>query len=130
MISFPFDMPRFEYQCANPNITRCTICFNRQQEGKPPACLENCPAETLMFVTRRELLAEARKRIAENPDMYVDYICGETEAGGTSILCLSPIPFEEIGFKINVQKIILPSISKGIPVQYTINFCFTTLVGT
>ena len=113
MISCPFDMPRFEYNSANPNITKCTMCAERQQEGKMPSCVENCPAEALMFGTRRELLAEAHKRIAENPDMYVNHIYGETEAGGTSFLYLSPVPFEEIGFKTNIQKSSYPALTKS-----------------
>lgn len=113
MVSCPFDMPRFEYNSANPNITKCTMCFERQQEGKMPACVENCPAEALMFGTRRELIAEARKRIVENPDTYVDHIYGETEAGGTSFLYLSPVPFEEIGFKTNIQKSSYPALTKS-----------------
>ena len=113
MISCPFDMPRFEYNSANPNITKCTMCFDRQQEGKVPACVENCPAEALMFGTRRELLAEAKKRIVENPDLYVDHIYGESEAGGTSFLYLSPVPFEEIGFKTNIQKSSYPALTKS-----------------
>lgn len=113
MISCPFDMPRFEYHSANPNITKCTMCADRQAEGKIPACIENCPAEALTFGTRRELLAEARKRIVENPDMYVDHIYGETEAGGTSFLYLSPVPFEEIGFRTNIQKSSYPALTKG-----------------
>lgn len=113
MVSCPFDMPRFEYNSANPNVTKCTMCFERQEEGKMPACVENCPAEALTFGTRRELLAEARKRIAQNPDMYVDHIYGETEAGGTSFLYLSPVPFEEIGFKTNIQKSSYPALTKS-----------------
>ncbi|HKJ79876.1 MAG TPA: 4Fe-4S dicluster domain-containing protein [Prolixibacteraceae bacterium] len=113
MVSCPFDMPRFEYNSANPNITKCTMCAERQEEGKMPACVENCPAEALMFGTRRELLAEARKRIVENPDMYYDHIYGETEAGGTSMLYLSPVPFEEIGFKTNIQKSSYPALTKS-----------------
>ena len=113
MVSCPFDMPRFEYNSANPNITKCTMCADRQAEGKIPACIENCPAEALMFGSRRELLAEARKRIVENPDMYYDHIYGETEAGGTSMLYLSPVPFEEIGFKTNIQKSSYPALTKS-----------------
>jgi Fe-S-cluster-containing dehydrogenase component len=113
MISCPFDMPRFDYNSANPNITKCTMCFERQQEGKIPACVENCPAEALMFGTRRELIAEARKRIVENPDTYVDHIYGETEAGGTSFLYLSSVPFEEIGLKTNIQKSSYPALTKS-----------------
>jgi len=113
MVSCPFDVPKFEYHSANPKITKCNMCFERQEEGKLPACVENCPGEALVFGTRRELIAEARRRIAENPEMYHDHIYGETEAGGTSFLYLSPVPFDEIGFKTNIQKASYPALTKG-----------------
>ncbi len=113
MVSCPFDVPKFEYHSANPKINKCTMCFDRLQEGKLPACVENCPAEALVFGTRRELLAEARRRIVENPDLYYDHIYGETEAGGTSFLYLSPVPFEELGFNTNVQDASYPALTKG-----------------
>lgn len=113
MVSCPFDVPKFEYHSANPEITKCTMCAERQQNGQIPSCVENCPAEALVFGTRRELLAEARKRIVENPELYYDHIYGETEAGGTSFLYLSPVPFEEIGFNTGVQKSSYPALTKG-----------------
>jgi len=113
MVSCPFDVPKFEYHSANPKITKCDMCYSRLQEGKKPACVENCPAEALMFGTRKELIAEARKRIHDNPDQYVDHIYGETEAGGTSLLYLSPVPFDELGFNTKVQKSSYPALSKG-----------------
>jgi Fe-S-cluster-containing dehydrogenase component len=113
MISCPFDVPKFEYNSPNPKITKCNMCFERQEEGKLPACVENCPGEALLFGTRRELIAEAQRRISENPDVYYDHIYGETEAGGTSFLYLSPVPFEEIGFNTNVQNTSYPALTKG-----------------
>jgi len=35
--------------------------------------------------------------IEEYPDRYVDHVYGEFEVGGTSVLYISPVPFEEIG---------------------------------
>lgn len=113
MVSCPFDVPKFEYHSANPKINKCTMCFERLEEGKLPACVENCPAEALVFGTRRELLAEARRRIAQNPDQYYDHIYGENEAGGTSFLYLSPVPFEELGFNTNIQNSSYPELTKG-----------------
>ena len=113
MVSCPFDVPKFEYHSANPKITKCNMCFERQEEGKLPACVENCPGEALTFGTRRELISEARKRIAENPDTYYDHIYGETEAGGTSFLYLSPVPFEELGFNTKIQNSSYPALTKG-----------------
>jgi Fe-S-cluster-containing dehydrogenase component len=113
MVSCPFDVPKFEYHSANPRITKCDMCFDRLKEGKMPACVENCPAEALMFGKRRDLIKEARRRIHENPDMYVDHIYGENEAGGTSFLYLSPVPFEELGFNMKLQQKSYPELSKG-----------------
>ncbi len=113
MVSCPFDMPKFEYNSPNPKINKCDMCFNRQKEGKLPACVENCPAEALVFGTRRELIAEARKRIIENPGQYVDHIYGETEAGGTAFMYISGVPFEEIGLNTNIQKSSYPALTKG-----------------
>jgi formate dehydrogenase iron-sulfur subunit len=113
MVSCPFDIPKFEYHSSNPKIIKCNMCYDRQLEGKMPACVENCEAEALVFGKRRELIKEARKRIQENPELYVDHIYGEKEAGGTGFLYLSPVPFDELGFSTKVQKTSYPELSKG-----------------
>lgn len=113
MISCPFDVPKFEYNSPNPKIEKCTMCFERIQEGKLPACVENCPEQALIFGTRRDLIAEAYKRINDNPELYHPEIYGEHEAGGTGILYLSPVPFEELGFNTSLQKSSYPELTKG-----------------
>lgn len=113
MVSCPFDVPKFEYHSANPKIEKCNMCYSRLSEGKIPACVENCPAEALVFGKRRDLLKEARKRIIENPDQYVDHIYGEHEAGGTGFLYLSSVPFDEVGMKTTLQTKSYPELSKG-----------------
>lgn len=113
MVSCPFDVPKFEYHSSNPKIIKCDQCFDRQKEGQLPVCVENCPAEALVFGTRRELITEARKRIQENPGQYVDHIYGEHEAGGTGVLQISPVPFNELGLKTTLQNSSYPELSKG-----------------
>ena len=113
MVSCPFEMPKFEYNSPNPKIEKCDMCFSRLGKGEVPACVENCPAEALTFGTRREMIAEARKRINDDPDMYNDYIYGENEAGGTGYLYLSAVPFEELGFNTGLQKSSYPELTKG-----------------
>jgi formate dehydrogenase iron-sulfur subunit len=114
MVSCPFDIPKFEYHSPNPKIQKCTMCYeNRVSKGELPACVENCPNDALMFGTRRELIREARRRIAEKPDLYVDQIYGEHEAGGTCWLYISPVPFKELGMKVSVQNESYPSLTKG-----------------
>jgi len=113
MVSCPFDIPKFEYHSANPRIQKCDMCYDRQLEGKIPACVETCPAEALKFGTRREMLAEARKRIHENPEVYVDSVYGETVAGGTGFMYLGPVPFDQMGLRTDLQNSSYPALSKG-----------------
>jgi len=113
MVSCPFDVPKFEYNSPNPKITKCDMCYDRIKEGKIPVCAENCPAEAITFGTRRSLLAEARKRIVENPGVYVDHIYGEDEAGGTGEMYVTPVGINELGFKTNLQMESYPALSKG-----------------
>jgi Fe-S-cluster-containing dehydrogenase component len=113
MASCPFDMPKFEYHSATPRIMKCTLCWERLEEGKKPACVENCPEEALTFGTRRELIEEANKRIYQNSGKYYPHIYGEHEVGGTGYLYLSKVPFEQIGFRTDLGTIAYPEFSKG-----------------
>ena len=114
MVSCPFDIPKFEYFSSNPKIEKCTMCFETAMvEYGEPACVTNCPESALTFGSRRELIAEARKRINDNPDTYYDHIYGEHEAGGTCWLYLSPVPFEELEMPTRLQKSSYPALTKG-----------------
>jgi len=122
MISCPFDAPKFEFHSPNPKIVKCDMCYQRTQQGLLPACVENCPAEAILYGKRSELLREARKRIVESPELYNDYIYGEKEAGGTGFLYLASVPFEELGFRTNIQKSSYPALSKSF--LYSVPFVF------
>lgn len=113
MISCPFDIPKFQYQSTYPKIIKCTMCYDKIKDGGIPECVENCPAEALVFGTRKELLMEAKRRILEEPDRYYDHVYGEYEAGGTGWLYLSPVPFEELGFNTGIQNSSYPALTKG-----------------
>jgi formate dehydrogenase iron-sulfur subunit len=113
MLSCPFDVPKFEFHSANPKIQKCDMCYNRIIKGEKPSCVEACPGEALTFGTRRELIAEARKRIVENPTNYYNQIYGEDVAGGTGWLYLSPVPFNEIGLNTKLQNSSYPALTKG-----------------
>lgn len=106
MIACPFYVPTFKYSTAfSPRIMKCIFCYDtRLKEGKAPACVEACPQEALTFGKRTDMLEVARQRIRENPGKYVDHIYGEHEAGGTSWMYLSPVPFDKVGLATNVPK--------------------------
>ncbi len=124
MISCPFDVPKFEYDSPIPKIQKCTLCWERLQEAEQPACVEACPAEALQFGKRRELIEEARRRIVENPEEYVHHIYGEHEAGGTSYMYLSKVPFEQLGFRTDLDTTSYPELSKdylyAVPIVLTL----------
>lgn len=129
MYACPYHVPRFDWETARyPVITKCHFCYeNRIQKGLGgPACADRCPTGALTWGTRGDLLAEAQKRLDENPDKYVNYIYGKDDVGGTSVLYLSNIPFEKLGLedlgtepvpRISEQTsdIVLPTIFVGGP---------------
>ena len=98
----PFHVPRFELDVARfPVVTKCHFCYeSRIKKGiGGPACADRCPTGALIWGKRGDLLAEAHKRISENPARYVDHVYGEDDAGGTSVLYLYAVPFENLGLE-------------------------------
>ncbi|MEW5947688.1 MAG: 4Fe-4S dicluster domain-containing protein [bacterium] len=98
MISCPFTIPRYEWNTPVPFVRKCKFCFERLAKGERPACTAACPYGATIFGTRKEMLAEAQYRLAMNPRRYIQRIWGETDYGGTSVLYISDVPLEALGF--------------------------------
>lgn len=98
--SCPFNIPRFGDK-LNPKIRKCTMCYDRLEEGIEPACAKACPTDATIFGKREDLLAIAEKRISSNPGVYHQYIYGKEEVGGTSIMYISGFPLEDTGYPNN-----------------------------
>jgi formate dehydrogenase iron-sulfur subunit len=116
----PWGVPAAEWDALAPKIKKCTHCADRAEQPPPttrngepltalelvdygktmpvPACVKACPADALTFGNREDILEEAHRRIAARPDKYVDHVYGEKEAGGTTVVYLSSVPFEKLGF--------------------------------
>jgi len=112
MVSCPFDVPKFEYHSAVPRIQKCNLCFTRVAAGEQPACVASCRFGALTFGRRENLLDEARRRIYTEPGGYVTHIYGEHEAGGTSWLYLSAVPFDQLGFRTDLADESYPAFAK------------------
>lgn len=111
MQACPFGVPRYEWDKAVPAVAKCDGCYDRVTAGKPTACAEACPFGATVSGKRGELLAEAHKRLQEYPEDYYPHVYGENEIGGTSVLFLSPVPFEELGFQIGLGDVPLPELT-------------------
>jgi formate dehydrogenase iron-sulfur subunit len=131
MYACPFHVPRFEWDTARfPVIAKCHFCYeSRIQKGiGGPACADRCPTGALISGKRGELLAEAHQRLEDSPDRYVDKVYGENDVGGTSVLYLSGVEFENLGLEDlgdepvpdiseSTSDILLPTIFIGGPIM-------------
>jgi len=104
----PFGVPRYEWSSLAPRVRKCTFCADRLAAGKINACAEACPTGATQAGEREELLKEARARLAAEPEKYVQKIYGEHDAGGTSVLMLSSVPFTQLGLPDNLPAEPLP----------------------
>lgn len=110
----PFDVPRYEWGSTYPRVQKCRFCAPRLARGEQPACAEICPTGATKFGDREELIREARERMQAEPGKYVDHIYGLDEVGGTSILYLSSVPFEQLGFRVQLPHEPLPEYTERV----------------
>ncbi len=108
MLACPFQVPTYEWSSRTPRVRKCDMCYERQKAGKQTACAEACPTGATSCGDRDALITEARRRVAEKPDQYYQRIFGIDDVGGTSVLFLSAVPFEQIGVKTGLPKEPLP----------------------
>jgi formate dehydrogenase iron-sulfur subunit len=87
----PFGVPRFDEE--NKTIEKCTFCSERLAAGLEPACVQACPTDALTLMS----LEEARKKATEAEAKGL-YTYGLHEAGGTSWIYISEVPFTELEF--------------------------------
>ena len=128
MQACPFQVPRYEWSSTYPRVQKCRFCYDRVKNGLQPACAEACPTGATKFGSREDLLKEAAARIQAEPGKYVNRIYGQSEVGGTSILYISSVPFEQLGFKTHLSSDPLPELTMNalekIPTVVTVGGVF------
>jgi formate dehydrogenase iron-sulfur subunit len=116
MLACPFHIPRYQWESITPFVTKCDLCIDRVRDGKVPACVEACPHEALTFGERQAVLDVAHRQIRQSGHRYLPRIWGESEFGGTSILYLSDVDLNNMGFppdeSVPIPHITEPLISK------------------
>ena len=92
IVACPFQIPAYEYENPlDPQVRKCTFCYERQTKGLEPACVSICPNEALTFGPRQELIDLAHSRFKANPGRYHEHVYGENEVGGTSWMYLTAV---------------------------------------
>jgi formate dehydrogenase iron-sulfur subunit len=74
---------------------KCTMCSDRVREAKKPFCVDACPVEALDFGLKEEISEKASKRAAE----VGGSVYGQTEAGGTQVICVLERDEGRYGFR-------------------------------
>jgi len=150
-LACPFGIPRYEWDSAWPQVRKCQLCGHRYQGGKYAACAEFCPTGATIFGKVFDLRAEAARRLALKPGEYYDFplktvgssettrrpvaryaegVYGLVEAGGTQNIMLSGVSFELLGFKKNIVKFDLPSLTWGYIAKIPSVFAGVFVAGT
>jgi len=101
MMSCPYGIPRYLWSEPIPYVRKCILCYHNLKNGKlqEPACTKACPTQATVFGERQELLDRAHQLIRDNPGKYQPQVYGENEVGGTSVLYLSDIPLDFLGWQ-------------------------------
>jgi len=91
MMACPYGIPRYDWDKPVPYVEKCILCYDNIKSGKidQPACTNACPTEATIYGDREELLKEAKRRIAAEPEKYMDHIYGEHEVGGTNVIYIT-----------------------------------------
>jgi formate dehydrogenase iron-sulfur subunit len=111
MQACPFDVPKYEWSKVLPLISKCSFCEDRLEAGLATACSSVCPTGATTFGLRDELIEEARARIRTHPDRYVNHIYGLEEVGGTSVLLISDVTADRLGYPANLSNDPLPMLT-------------------
>jgi formate dehydrogenase iron-sulfur subunit len=66
---------------------KCTLCYDRLQDGLEPACAKACPTDSIQFGPYAELVDVAQRRVATLQDRGLDgaYLYGAGDAPGAQL---------------------------------------------
>jgi formate dehydrogenase iron-sulfur subunit len=80
----PFGVPELSH--LDGKAHKCTLCFDRIQDGLEPACAKSCPTDSIQFGPLAELRPRADARVDRLKSMGVEgaRIYGDDRLGGTN----------------------------------------------
>lgn len=95
----PFEVPKYR---ENFNVSnKCTMCGDRIEQGREPACVKTCPAAALDFGDRGKMVTAGNSRVKELKAEGFDKaeLYGETEMGGMHSLFVAKYGLEAHGLQ-------------------------------
>ena len=105
---------------------KCTLCYDRLEDGLEPACAKACPTDSIQFGPYEELVDIAARRVAKLHERGVDraylYGAGDAEddqlAGGLGAFFLLTEPPERYGLPAHaespIQENVVPATIAGV----------------
>ncbi len=130
MQACPHNVPRYEWESRSPRVKKCNLCYDKIKKGGLTSCSEVCPVQATVCGNLSDLISEAKKRIAKNPAKYYPHIYGLEEAGGSNVLIISPVPFEQLGYSSKIPKQAMPDFTmqamEKIPAVVSVGGIFLT----
>jgi len=105
---------------------KCTLCYDRLQDGLEPACAKACPTDSIQFGSYDELVQTAKGRVQELHQRGIDdaYLYGAGDepgdelAGGLGAFFLLTEPPERFGLPAEaespVQENVVPATAAAI----------------
>ncbi len=109
MVACPFNIPKYEWEATSPAVQKCTFCAERIIDGMLPACVKTCPTGAMYFDDHDKVVAEAKMRVGNGSNKYINHIYGLNEAGGTNWMYISDMPFDTMGFPKGIPNESLPA---------------------
>jgi len=95
--SCPYDIPRAEP--GTGYMAKCNMCVDRVQNGLLPACVKTCPAGAMNFGDRDEMVALAKKRLAEVKSQFPKAtVTGLDDVRVFYLLADEPAKYHEFAF--------------------------------
>ncbi len=110
----PFGVPRFTYDKAVPQISKCQLCVHRHKDGKYAACAEVCPTGATLYGKVSVLREEVRRRLAMKPGEMATFPRGHLRAAEEKALQGAPQGKGEVrraGWRVESDQSAYPNVA-------------------
>jgi formate dehydrogenase iron-sulfur subunit len=122
--SCPFGVP--DRDPVDGRAAKCTLCYDRLEDGLEPACAKACPTDSIVFGPYDEIVDLAQKRVARLHERGIDkaYLYGAGDppeaslAGGLGAFFLLTEPPERYGLPAEadspIQENVVPATAAAV----------------